>query len=186
IEASWMVSDANNTREVEVRITVTDPDGDQITGRSILYYGEDYNNTADWSSLSASGAIITNIFEINQTISTGILRLEANDTSNPDEIDTIDLSFSVGLSGVEQGDCITSSIVDDDLSEEEIEELEFQQNNTITNSIDDLKGALNLNLTNQIIWLIIMAVVGGILAYAGFANHSNPQVVLSVSKDSLK
>ncbi len=182
IDATWKVSDANDdniTRNVEVRITPEDVDGNSVMARSSLYYGKSFNQTSDWSNLASSGTIFVFSHVINETISSGTLRLETNDTSNPSEIDIIDLSISVSTSGVEQDDCITT--VTPIVPPEPVPEPDPTIiNNTITNSINDLKGVLNLNLTNDIIWLLIMAVVGGMLAYAGFANHTNPQVVLAV------
>lgn len=180
LEATWKVSDANDdniTRNVQILMEVRDADGDQVMARSILYYGEIGNSTADWSPLVNSGVPITNSHDINATTSSSILRIEANDTSNPTDIDVIEAVFSVSTTGVEFGDC-TSALTPEEEDVLTAEEQAFQENNSITNTIEELKGAVNINVTNQVIWLVIMAFVGGTIAYAGFKVAQDNEVAV--------
>ncbi len=185
IDSTWKISNAssdNITRNAEVRIIPIDVDNNNVMAEATLFADSIHNQSSGWSVLSSSGSTFVFSFDINATVSNSILRLRANDTSNPSEIDVIDLTISTSINGVEFGDCITSVDVDveEELTEEEIAEQEFQENNSITNSIDDVLGAVNLNLPKNVVWLIIMLVVGSILTYAGYIKQdSNPKTVLT-------
>ena len=107
IDAVWKVSDENTSREAEVTIKVIDADGNQVSARAILFYGETFAQDSGWSVNGSSDTTFTFNFQINESISNSVLRLMGRDTSNPDDESIIDLTVSTGLNGVIKEDCFT-------------------------------------------------------------------------------
>lgn len=184
-EHSWKISDANDdnvTRIGYIRYAISDDDSDNVGSRATLYYGQTYNQSDGWLEPYVQGAYQEFWFEINHSITQGILRIEYNDTGNPDTVNYEDIQFTAGLNGVEYTDCTTEYEAEsEELTEEEQEQAELVANNTITNTMNALKDAVGLRLANSVIWLMVMAVVGGILAYQGFSTfRTHPMQVLAV------
>lgn len=108
LDATWKINTS-----IETRITVEDIDEDRVGSRAILYYGDSNEQDTGWTTNATSGTTFSfSTFKINKTISVGTLRLMGRDVENPDDVDTIDLTFSVGLNGVEFGDCTTDIELD--------------------------------------------------------------------------
>jgi hypothetical protein len=165
IDSTWK---ANTT--VEARIVVTDVDGDSVSARAVLYDGTNYSQDSGWSSDSSSGATFVFSFTASNIVSTGLLTLYGRDTVNPSNPDSIPITFSVSTSGVEYGDCKTIVVVTQvtnvtgNLSQGQIVDLD---SNVITDPLLAIKNsALGRGLSLQIIWLIVMLVLGGGIVFA--------------------
>lgn len=129
IDAAWKVNTS-----VAIQITPVDDDGDTVSARVILYYGDSNAQDSGWSENVSSGTTLAfTDFNVNKTVPLSKIRLMATDTENylinPD---IIDLNFGVGLDGVEFGDCTTAV---SDLGEGEEEESYITTNSTYT--VDD-------------------------------------------------
>jgi len=161
LDATWKVNES-----VEVRIQASDYDGDLVSTRAFLYYGDTNQQSVNWTTNSTSGTTFTFSFNANKTISTGTLRLQARDDFDTTEEDTIDLTFSVANNGVTFGSCFTESTIDSDgdgiadtTTTEESEDIiqDTEPNNSIVsslNTITDLTG-----LGGLVLWVIIMICV---------------------------
>ena len=180
--ATWKVSDAfddNITREVDIKYTVTDADGHNVMARSAIYEDTLYNQTDNWKGPTGSGANFHERYVINVTTTTGILRIYANDTSNPTEIAILERPFTVSTSGVEEGGCVETTAEDNVTTEEEQELLDFQENNTIINTLDNMRETGGWDLPNTAIWLLLMVIAGGTIVYQGFKSDKNPHMVFA-------
>jgi len=155
-------------------ITVTDPDNDLVSARAILYYGSGDEYDTGWIGNYSSGTEIPFKFDngANRTAGGAKLRLMAYDTANMGDIDIIDITFNVGLTGVEYGDCTTES---GDLSpdaEDEEEEavnetssLTPSDTNMVKTSIIEINAFLKIGLTG--VWLLIMLIFDIVLITSG-------------------
>lgn len=155
IDAVWK----QNT-SVNVQIEVTDIDGDLVNAYASLYDNTPFE--INESSLNASSeTTFSFFFTANETITNGLLTLIGQDVENPLESDSIPISFTVANEGVEFGDCSTTSDIEligvgenASIVAEGIDE-----DNVITTAISSTDETLNLGLGNNLIWLIIMAVI---------------------------
>ena len=122
----------------EIIIEVSDVDLDQTSSQATLYEGDVYEMVSGWSANKTSGSSTTFSFIANETIGSSNILLEGRDTSNPSEIDEIYLSFSVGSTGVEYGDCqtcITIALEDEDEEQTAQEQAEEDTQEQIQNVI---------------------------------------------------
>lgn len=94
-----------NSTQVRLLATVTDPDGDDVSAQAILYYGESYNQTSSWIG-GASGTVFTFDFIANVTTVDGLLKVYANDTENPAVFDSESITFQVATTGTVYGYCL--------------------------------------------------------------------------------
>jgi hypothetical protein len=158
LDATWKLNTS-----VSATLTIQDEDGDDIAGRAILYYGDSNEQDSGWTINASSGTTFSiGGFEANTTIGSGILRLMARDTDDPTDEEIIDLTFSVGIDGVEFGDC-TTTVEDRVVTEEEISEAvtdvtQLQANNTVTTIVDSFNQYIGLG--RGVVWLIVMVILG--------------------------
>ncbi len=166
IDNTWKINTS-----VENRLTVIDPDGDSVSARSILYFGDSDSTVIQdtgWAANSSSGTTFTFSHKANVTRGTSTLRMMAQDTSNPTEIEIIDITFSVGVNGAVFNDCttdvtglsvnVTPSFSDDILD---------ANNNILTRNLRLVNSEFNFGLTLEIIyWIITLLVIGGSFFYA--------------------
>lgn len=158
LDSTWRINTS-----IETRITPVDDDGDRVGARAILYYGDSNEQDSGWSANVSSGSTITfSTFELNKTIGVGTLRLMARDVENPDTHDIIDLSFSVGLNGVEFGDCTTEVELDTEEEEDEEDELEAilstdATDNFVINTLEEVQDLTGVGGT--LFWYIMMILV---------------------------
>ncbi len=98
---------------VDVILTCTDPDGDTVQGRAVLY-GTNLSGMAQdsgWSVNTSSNLPIPFGFIANETRSSDSLILYCRDPANhPDNPDVRTVPISVGTTGVENGDCSNTLI----------------------------------------------------------------------------
>ncbi|KKL89201.1 hypothetical protein LCGC14_1917050, partial [marine sediment metagenome] len=99
-------------------VEVTDKDSlkegaitDLVSARVIIYEGETDEQDTGWSNNQTSGTTFSFLDTLIYNVTTGssTLRLMGRDLGNPDEVDIIDFTFSVGNAGVVKGDCSTSA-----------------------------------------------------------------------------
>lgn len=165
IDSTWK---ANTT--VEARITPTDADGDTVSARAVIYDGLNFSQDSGWSSYSSSGATFTFSFIASELVSTGTMILYARDSVNPSEPDSIPITFSVSTSGVEYGDCKTTIDVEQvenatgNLSGGQI--VDYDSNVALDSVLAIKNSALGRGLSVQIIWLVIMFVLGAGVVFA--------------------
>jgi len=162
IDSTWLVNET-----VSVSVTVIDPDNDLVTACASLYYGESYNQTECAGINASSGTSFPFTFKANHTTGTGVLRLTGWDDDMPSNVDTIDVVFSVGTSGVSHGECIT--VVDVTTTVEEAEETTPTGVviDAFTGSIEDIDDMLGTGFGTAVWWLLFMSVVAvGIWKYA--------------------
>lgn len=151
---------------VGVQITVVDDSNlDDVSARATLYYGSTKNRTSGWSANTTSGTTFQFFFTANDTISSGSLLLEGRDTENEDDVDSIELTISVGANGVEFGDCTTTAedlIASGTLSTtNETEVVDAVQNNSITQTVN--ASARYTGLGTTLMWLLFMAVATSLI-----------------------
>ncbi len=84
---------------------------DLVSARVIIYEGETDEQDTGWSNNLTSGTTFTFLDTLIYNVTTGssTLRLMGRDLGNPDEIDIIEFTFSVGNAGVVKGDCSTTA-----------------------------------------------------------------------------
>ena len=175
VDAVWKLNTS-----VEVRITPTDTDGDTVRAKAILYEGESFEQDSGWSSFVSSGSTLTFSFKANHTGANYNLKLMATDSENNATIDEIEYSYSVATNGVSFGDCTTSliGIVDSEIPISNVT-TEPTANNIIDEQMQEVNDRTGLGTT--IIWLIIMAIVGGALfTYNRQVDATDDKVALMV------
>lgn len=108
LDATWKINTSLEVRMIVNNEDILEDTEDKVSAKAILYYGDDNEQDSGWSANVTAGTTLTfpNL-KINETISTATLRLIGRDAFNPANIDIIDLTFSVGTTGVEFGDCST-------------------------------------------------------------------------------
>ncbi len=152
LDATWKINTS-----VEARVQVSDINNDLVSAKAYLYFGQSFVQEIDWTANQSSGTTFTFPFTANHTVGSSILRIVGRDTGKPSENTTIDLSISVGLNGVEFGECETDSgellEVEDELDESDID----IQGNALTTGFRTIGGTLGLS--ESLIYLIIMLVV---------------------------
>jgi len=149
-----------------VDLTIADIDDDDISGRVYLYYGDDNEMLSNWTAYYGSGTLISFPFDsANKTITSGTIRLQARDEENPTSYTTIDIPFSVALTGVEYGDGCTTTYPGFDAGEDGTNETTSDgtsiDDNAISETLDLITDYLGLGRTA--IWLVIMILVAIII-----------------------
>lgn len=157
LDSTWKVNTS-----VEVVVRPQDDEADSVSARAILYQGETNEQDSGFSANVSSGTDITFGFTANSTIGSSTLRLQARDTGNPDDINTIDLTFSVGSNGVVFGDCKTETTVDVGIpvEDEVIDEATLTEDatdNSVVSGLGTFSGLTGLGGTT--IWLILMIIL---------------------------
>jgi hypothetical protein len=95
---------------VQVQVTVDDeqtPDNrenDLVSARAYLYYGEVNQQNTSFTTNSSAGTTFPFSFIANVTTANSLLRVEARDTGNPDDLDVITRGFTVSTSGAVFGE----------------------------------------------------------------------------------
>lgn len=154
------LSVVKQNESIRVSITPTDVDGDTVQAKAILYYGETNEQDSNWSALVPSGATITLPDLIaNETTIDSILRLSPRDSEHDSAGDSIDILFSVGINGVEFGDCTNTveGLVEVSAAENATGLEGNVNNNSITNALRDITGYSGLS--GLLVWLAFMAFV---------------------------
>jgi hypothetical protein len=93
-----------------VQITVTPKSYNDIynvAAKAILYYGNINEQAANFTAFFPSGSTMSFDFIANKSITNGKIRLETKDDNN-NEIEYIDIPFSVSTTGNAFGTCLTS------------------------------------------------------------------------------
>lgn len=125
----------------EIRVRINDIDGDLITARVYMYYGETQEELINWTNSYASGTFIPfSNFNTSTLTPNSIIRIEARDVKNNDSIDILEIPFSVAESGIEFGDAI--NIIDF-----EGVAIAIKENNTVVDS-DDIVTKASKQLAN--------------------------------------
>ncbi len=172
VDSTWQVNTS-----VGITVTASDPDGDDVNIRAILYSNNDTVNEqpSEWVVV-ASGGSASFSFTANATVSSDIILLQANDTSNPTEIDEIELSFSVGVNGLVFGECTTEI----DVVEAAALVGVISEDPTVNNSMDQaMENADNqTGLGTVIIWTFLM--IGVAMALWITSGEKNPTATLGV------
>jgi len=162
LDSVWKI---NTT--VQVTITTTDPDGDSISQRAVLYSGDSNEQDSGFTQNLSSGQTSAFSFIANKSIGNSALELFGKDSVNMN-IDNIPLSFSVSSNGVEFGDCVSDVDIEDEptpANESEILQ-ESEQDNSISSPVNRLSARTGLSGT--IIWILIIIAVSLIIAYFSF------------------
>jgi len=167
VDSTWK----QNT-SIEVRVKGFDAENNKVSIKSILYYGSGFPQDTGYTPNISSGATATFSFIANETIPGSILRLQCVDTSNPGDIDYIDLPFSVGSTGVSKGQCITEKDVK--TSEELANETGISANVTGTQLTGEIIGQNMTDLFDVFgwsgigkgaMWILIMILMTGVLIW---------------------
>ncbi len=152
IDSVWKI---NTT--VEITVTGSDINNDNVAVRAILYSGDSNEQDSGFSANVSSGTTVPFNFVANKSIGAGTLRMEAKDVENQETVDVIERSFSVANTGVEFNDCVTSQSF---VVEEEVEAVLNASltvdatDNAVIRGINGISGISNLAGTT--IWLLIM------------------------------
>ena len=156
LDSTWKVNTS-----VEVVVRPQDDEADAVSARAILYQGETNEQDSGFSANVSSGTDITFGFTANLTIGSSTLRLQARDTENPSEINTIDLTFSVGSNGVVFGDCKTETTVDIGIQVEDgvIDEATLTEDATDNSIISGINTFIGLTgIAGTTLWLVLMII----------------------------
>ena len=156
LDSTWKINTS-----VEVVIRPQDDDADSVSARALLYQGETNQQDSGFSANVSSGTDISFNFIANRTIGSGTLRLQARDTGNPDDINTIDLTFSVGSNGVVFGDCKTETTVDIGIQVEDgvIDEATLTEDATDNSIISGINTFIGLTgIAGTTLWLVLMII----------------------------
>lgn len=158
IDSVWQLNTS-----VEVRITASDVNGDQVSARSVLYQGTTNEQDSGYSGNYTSGTTFTFEQIANKTGTNQELGLYAIDTING-IADEIDIAYSVGTSGVVNGECSTEVTINATGAEADSagnESLTPQETNPVKNSLIEINSFLKIGLTA--IWLLIIIIVDIVL-----------------------
>jgi len=159
-------------------ITPEDPEEDQVSIRTILYYGLSNEQDSGWGNNYTSGTSISASISPNETISSGTLRVMARDTENTIPL-IVDLPFSVGVDGYVFGEVTCSATTTTDLEETEQAEAVEDFEDELTSALDGLPlvgGLLSGFLTIPVIALfLILASIVGV-----YNRHSNLALAMVV------
>lgn len=160
-------------------ITVDDPDddpvtniGDDVSARMTIYVGDVNEQTSGFSgNFTDLTEISFSSLLINKTTATGTMTFEGRDVENPTIIDTVTKPFTVGLSGVEFGDCTSTFIIIPEVTPEEeviILDATFTEDasdNAITSGINTVISLTGLAGTT--FWLILMLAFSSAIYFRG-------------------
>lgn len=184
----------------------TDIDNDVVCHRSYVYYGLPHQQNSS-IICSDSSPIISVDFNLNHTGLNNILRIELNDTFSPDPI-YVEKTFSVDLEGLSMGDCIGTIDIDgvsvvvveglNDFCETTSDceeyglicsqilnkcvELTPTNENQLDNSIDNTIRTFGeaTGLGSQMMWLLLMGVVGFGIWYYGSSNTGDTLFMVAI------
>lgn len=162
----WKVNTTN-----KLTITPLDPEGDRVTVRAILYFGDSNEQDLGFINVSSGATQIFN-YVANKTITNGIIRYDAKDVENQDTVRTIQKTFDVQANGVERTECV-SNIVDGELTVAQADALADElatdvTDNAIKNGVVTIGQLFGVGGT--LVWLIFMLsvalgfIVGGLNA----------------------
>jgi len=151
-----------NGTDVEIRITVSDSDGDDISAKAIIYFGDSNEISTGWyaPNVSSGEEIIfdTTNFKgrTNKTITDGTIKLYGRSTGVGDLLDTIEIPFDVSTIGVEYDDCTSSALPSEDVNV-------TTGDDAITTAIDSLSDesadTFFSGLTRATLWVLLMVIV---------------------------
>lgn len=165
----------NTTFILSVVVTDADSPPDNVQASATIYQGTSNEQFVNFSEPFNSGSTFSfTDFKLNATVSNGILRIEGRDVENQD-INTLNIPFSVGINGVEFGDCTTEvDIIADIAAAAEFESSETDlQDNSITSGLRT--GAELFGLSELVIFLVIMLFVAFAIWSIGHETQSgNP------------
>ena len=183
INSVWKYAE-NGSLTSEITITPTDADGDLVSARAGLYYGTANEQLSNWTENQTSGTTFTFPFVVNSSITAGTIALYGRDTSNPDEVDSILLSFSTGVNGVVLGDCMTciGDIVADTEAEADGSDITEAELEDLGDEITNLFGIESKYQIFIALLIIILSVFGSlmILSHYGITNGNVMIVVPSL------
>lgn len=179
VEQTWLM---NTT--AEVRVTIFDVDGDNLSSRVTLYYNDVNQQRSNYSLNRTTGTTIpftinkdNKDFTANKTGNDYSLLVEIRDVVKPWQVQELEWSFAVSpTAGVVKGDCktiitldsgtagTTSGPVLDDTSLDD---------NSVKNFLDEWTGLTGFG--TSMLWFIIvviaaLAMMGGALANGGSVN----------------
>lgn len=156
IEAVWRINTS-----VEIRISATDVDGDNVSVRAFLYYNDGNEMLINWSNFAISGTTFSFFYDsANKTINNGVIRLEARDEVNQDSVESLERLFTVGTEGITKGEQVFTEGLGVNVSEINITTLPegTSSNNPFTVVMDLFQ--LHTRLSTTIVWLFLMAIIG--------------------------
>lgn len=157
LDGTWKI---NTT--LDVTMEIRDVDDDVVSGRVILYEGDSNEMDSGWSGNYSSGTTISFNFDVNKTINFGNLKLMARAGDDITVTESINLPFSVGLDGLENGECVTTSYPGfTNITEAgEVGDTDIG-NNSITNTLNWFTDRTGLG--GAVLWLIIMIFIGVVI-----------------------
>lgn len=174
----------NETMDIDVIVSDTNPVGkpqDNVNVTMTIYEGDSNEQSINFTGQSgATFSSPSGFFQMNKSIVSGNILIQAFDESNPTEIDTFDKSFDVGLFGVEKGDVtcefdlIAEAIAEEAVGIDEATLTIDATDDAVTTGIATISGFSGLAGTT--VWLIIMIFVTVFLwfetARRGFSGNS--------------
>lgn len=171
----------NTTMQIEVTVEDQNPDvlgQDLVSSVVSVYDGTDNQQTSSVLNVT-SGTTAPHTFQINQTGTNRQIRITGFDTANPDTIDTILQSFTVGLVGVEFGDCKTTFIITPIAEIVEVTEASLTEDaddNAITNSVNAIIGLTGIGGTT--LWLFGLLVLSAMIWFEGASRNLSGNSIL--------
>lgn len=167
INSVWKINGS-----VAITITPSDPDGDLVAARAVLYRGDANEMDSNWTANFTTSTSIPFTFMLNKSITTGTLRIYATDNFAPVTHATYsDLTFSVGDSGVAFGDCVTDFTntttpgSNGSLTLPANWRATNQQSNVVTDALRSADENWKLHLGLTVIWLFVMLISAGVVIY---------------------
>jgi hypothetical protein len=112
-----------------------------------------------WSSYAPSGTQFIYSFEATQKTPSSTLRMMGRDSGRPEVEDVIDLTFSVGDTGVQFGSCVTRVTVSAPVDDEDEGVIEGVNNTLVASGLTNLDESLNLGLGASVLYLILVIVI---------------------------
>jgi len=136
---------------------------------------------SDWTSYADVGTTFSFSFVADRLTGSSVLRIMARSSDFPTSYNIIDKVFSVGVDGIEFGDCIT--IVDLDTTQEIIDDDDDPltpdiDDNAISKGLQELDETTNSGLGVKVWYFIFMAVILGIIWVKG--SHTNPSMAFAI------
>jgi len=176
----------NNNTRVSVTVTLIDIDDDGVAAKVTLYDGDDNEFTSGWSANFSSGVTIPlvtdttgNLLSANKTGTGFSLVIEARDTYDTSDVESLEYLFSVAPGGIEYGDAIFTEsfeiegvdvgfFVDDDADQSDnVAKLLIQE---LEEGIEEASGR-QTGLGYSGWWLLLMLLVGGGAVFGGIKSH---------------
>lgn len=167
--SAWAVNTS-----VLVTVSVYDVDNDDVRARAVLYSGTDHEQDSNWTAFSPSGTTFSFSFVANETATSGLLKLYANDINHNATNVSYSKSFSVALGGLNYGECIETV----GTSNVSVVTVDQNANNSLANGVKSISSLTGMG--NTLTWLIVMCIVGICIVYMGFANHWHSNMVVGI------